>query len=126
MSHILETERLILRDWKEGDRPHFARINADPLIMEYMPRVLPPEDSDKLIARFEKHFKKHGFGMYAVECKDSEKFVGTVGLNMVAFKAHFTPAVEIAWRLDYGFWGKGYATEAARARCWPTVLVSRI
>lgn len=99
----------------EEDAPLFARINADPMIMEYMPRVLPPEDSDKLLKRFEKHIAKHKYGMYAVERKDDNIFMGTVGLNNVEFKAHFTPAVEVAWRLDYEFWGQGYATEAAHA-----------
>ncbi|MCB1533033.1 MAG: GNAT family N-acetyltransferase [Alphaproteobacteria bacterium] len=115
MVDVIETQRLILRDWREEDFPLFARINADPLIMEYMPRVLPPEDSDKLVRRFQAHLKKHGYGMFAVERKEDGAFMGTVGLNNVEFKAPFTPAVEIAWRLDYEFWGQGYATEAARA-----------
>lgn len=114
MTTSLETDRLILRIWREEDRPLFARMNADPVIMEYMPRVLPPKDSDKLVNRFERHFKKYEFGMYAVESKKTGAFMGTVGLNTVEFEAPFTPAVEIAWRLDYEYWGKGYATEAAR------------
>ncbi len=115
MIEPIYTDRLILRNWQPEDRPLFARINADPLIMEYMPRVLPPADSDKLVDRFQKHIKKHGFGMYALERKDDHAFMGTVGLSHVAFKASFTPSIEIAWRLDYEFWGTGYATEAARA-----------
>lgn len=115
MSTILNTQRLTLRHWKDEDREPFSRINADSIVMEYMPRVLPPADSDKLIDRFEKHFKKHGYGMFAVERKDDNVFVGTVGLNHVEFKARFTPAIEVAWRLDSDFWGQGYATEAARA-----------
>lgn len=115
MSDVIETPRLILREWTDEDMPLFARINADPLIMEYMPRSLPPEDSDKLVRRFKKHIKTHGYGMYAVERKEDGAFMGTVGLNNVEFKAPFTPAVEIAWRLDYEFWGQGYATEAAQA-----------
>lgn len=111
----IETDRLILRPWTDEDRSQFARINGDPLIMEYMPRVLPPADSDKLVDRFQKHIKKHGYGMFAVERKEDGVFMGTVGLNSVEFKAPFTPATEIAWRLDYEFWGKGYATEAANA-----------
>lgn len=109
----IETERLILRPWKEEDKEPFARMNADPVIMEFMPRILPPEDSDKLLERFEKHIKKNGYGLYAVEEKKSGDFIGFAGLNTVSFKAPFTPATEIAWRLDYPAWGKGYATEAA-------------
>lgn len=115
MSNLIETDRLVLREWHDDDMAEFARINADPLIMEYMPRVLPPKDSDKLVKRFRAHFKKHGYGMYALERKEDGVFMGTVGLNHVEIDVSFAPAVEIAWRLDYGFWGQGYATEAARA-----------
>lgn len=114
MNKILETERLILRAWKEDDREPFARMNADPIVMEYMPRILPPKDSNKLIERFEAHIEKHGYGMWALEHKETKAFIGTVGLHNVELDVPFTPAVEIAWRLDYGFWGQGYATEAAR------------
>lgn len=111
---VLETQRLILREWREEDRAPFARINADPIIMEYLPRVLDEKSSNKLVDRFQSHFKAHGYGLYAVENKEDSAFVGFVGLNNVEFDAHFTPAIEIAWRLDYGYWGKGYATEAAQ------------
>jgi RimJ/RimL family protein N-acetyltransferase len=110
----LETERLILREWTEDDKKPFARMNADPMVMEYLPRMLDEKASDKLVGRFQAHFKKHGFGLFAAERKEDKAFTGFVGLDTVAFEAPFTPAVEIAWRLDYEFWGKGYATEAAR------------
>ncbi len=111
----LETPRLILREWRDEDLEPFARMNADPLIMEYMPRSLDESASNRLVSRFKKHFKKYNYGLYALELKSSGEFMGFVGLNNVEFDAAFTPAVEIAWRLDYGFWGKGYATEAAQA-----------
>ena len=119
MNVYLETDRLLLRDWKDEDRGSFARMNADPVIMQYLPRSLDEQASDKLVDRFQDHFKKHGYGLYAVELKEGGRFAGFVGLNKVDFKAHFTspqnPATEIAWRLDYEFWGKGFASEAARA-----------
>lgn len=111
----IETERLILRDWKKDDEKDFARINSDPLVMEYLPRVLDEKASNHLVQKFKAHFKKHGYGLFAVEHKDTGEFMGFVGLNHVDFKAAFTPAVEIAWRLDYPYWGQGYASEAARA-----------
>jgi RimJ/RimL family protein N-acetyltransferase len=111
----LETERLILREWKNEDSEVFARMNGDPLVMEYLPRVLDARASAKLMDRFKAHFKEHGYGLYAVERKEDGAFIGFVGLDNVTFEAHFTPAVEIAWRLDYEYWGKGYATEAAQA-----------
>lgn len=110
----IETERLVLRDWKDEDRKPFARMNADPIVMEYFPRRLGDDDTNRLVDRFQEHFKKHGYGPYAVELKKTGAFMGFVGLHDVEFKAHFTPAVEIAWRLDYEFWGQGFATEAAK------------
>ena len=111
----LETERLIFRDWKEEDREPFARMNADPMVMEYLPRSLDPKASNKLVDRFQAHLDKNGYGLFALEEKESGEFVGFTGLNNVDFEAPFTPAVELAWRLDYGFWGHGFGSEAGTA-----------
>jgi len=111
----IETERLILRDWKKADLEEFIRINSDSMVMEYMPRILKPDDSKRLMKKFHEHIQKNGYGMFAVEIKETGEFIGTVGICQVRFDAPFTPAVEIAWRLNYESWGKGYATEAARA-----------
>lgn len=115
MTVHIETDRLILREWQDEDLKPFARMNSDPLVMEHLPRVLDEASSKRHMKEFQKHFKDHGFGLYAVEVKDDKEFAGFVGLNVVDFKAHFTPATEIAWRLDYGHWGKGYGSEAAQA-----------
>jgi len=115
MSVILETDRTYLREWQDSDREAFARMNGDPMIMEYLPRPLTEKDSDKLMDRFIKHLDKRGYGIYALERKEDGAFMGFTGLQRVPFKAGFTPATEIAWRLDYEFWGKGYASEAAAA-----------
>ena len=114
MSVVFETDRIQLRHWKDEDRQQFARMNGDPLIMEYLPRPLTEKDSNHLVDKFEKHFDKHGYGLYALERKEDGAFMGFTGLQKVGFKAGFTPATEIAWRLDYEYWGKGYASEAAR------------
>ena len=115
MTLILETERINLRRWEDDDRIPFARMNGDPLIMEYLPRAMTESDSNKLVDRFIKHFDKHNYGLYVLERKEDGAFMGFTGLQRVPFKAHFTPATEIAWRLDYEFWGQGYASEAAKA-----------
>ena len=109
----IETPRMILREWKDEDRAPFARMNGDPVIMEYLPRSLTEKQSNDLVNRFQDHFKKNGYGLYAAERKEDAAFMGFVGLRNVPFEAEFTPAVEIAWRLDYEFWGKGYCSEAA-------------
>ncbi|MCC7305268.1 MAG: GNAT family N-acetyltransferase [Alphaproteobacteria bacterium] len=111
----IETSRLILRDWKDEDKASFARMNGDPMVMEHFPRVLDEAATGRLVDRFRDHFKKHGYGPYALELKKTGQFMGFCGLHDVEFKSHFTPATEIAWRLDYEFWGQGYATEAAEA-----------
>ena len=71
--------------------------------------------SEAIVLRVRAHFAKHGWGLWAVEVKDKEPFIGYVGLQWVPFEAHFTPAVEVGWRLSRAHWGHGYATEAARA-----------
>ena len=112
---VIRTERLILREWRPEDREPFAALNADPRVMECMPALLPRAQSDALARRSEQHFAKHGFGPWAVEVPDVAPFVGFVGLSVPAFDAHFTPCVEIGWRLAAEHWGHGYATEAALA-----------
>jgi RimJ/RimL family protein N-acetyltransferase len=111
----IETQRLILRCWRSSDLEPFAKMNADPNVMEFFPTPLTSPQSDALVAKIERHFRKHGFGLYAVELKDSGAFVGFIGLSVPAFHAHFTPCVEIGWRLAPDIWGKGLATEGAEA-----------
>jgi RimJ/RimL family protein N-acetyltransferase len=114
---VYRTTRLVLRPWREGDREPFAQLNADPEVMRHFPRVLDRRESDTTAERVEAHFREHGFGPWAVEVQDGAPFIGFVGLLRVGFAAHFTPAVEILWRLARSSWGHGYATEAAREAC---------
>jgi RimJ/RimL family protein N-acetyltransferase len=110
----LLTPRLRLRVWRESDREPFRWMNADPAVMEFFPGALSFEESDALADRIETHFREHGFGLWAVEVPGIAPFIGYVGLAVPAFQAHFTPCVEIGWRLARAYWGKGYATEAAQ------------
>lgn len=114
MNHI-ETERLILREWKPEDLPFFAAINQDPKVMECLLKPLTEAETAAMIERIQKHFKEHGFGLFACILKETSQCIGFVGLNIPEFTSHFTPCVEIGWRLSSQAWGKGYATEAARA-----------
>lgn len=111
----LTTERLLLRAWNTDDAPVFAALNADPRIMEFFPGPLSGPESDALVARFRAHFSERGFGMWAVERRDTGAFIGFIGLSVPDFTAPFTPCVEVGWRLDHAAWGHGYATEGARA-----------
>jgi 3-dehydroquinate dehydratase / shikimate dehydrogenase len=78
-------------------------------------RVKTLEESRQEYDHFVSSMKEPGWGFWAVELRDSHEFIGLIGLENIGFQAHFTPAVEIGWRLHYDFWGKGYATEGAKA-----------
>ncbi len=109
------TNRLILREWRDEDLEPFAALNSDPRVMEFLPALLSRTESDAMAERIQTHFQEHGFGLWAVEVQGGADFVGFVGLNIPRFEAHFTPCVEVGWRLSSDHWGKGYAPEAARA-----------
>ena len=160
--NILTTQRLILRPWRETDLEGFARLNADPAVMEFMPRRLSRDESDAIAARYQAGIAARGWGFWAVEVKGAgdgaggesnvtaaagksgaaspdaatalggssvgspdsavvgvaeprAAFIGFVGLSVPRFVAHFTPCVEIGWRLSREHWGNGYASEAASA-----------
>ena len=115
---VLRTERLVLRRWRPQDRAPFAAMNADPEVMEHFPASLTRAESDAMADRIEAGFADHGFGLWAIEVTEPGElhgqFVGFTGLSVPRFQAHFTPAVEIGWRLARPAWGRGYASEAAR------------
>jgi len=109
------TERLLLRRWKDEDRAPFAALNADPIVMAHFPARLTRAESDAFVDRITQQLEDRGWGLWALEERSSGRFLGFTGLNVPGFQAHFTPAVEIGWRLARDAWGFGYATEAARA-----------
>ena len=111
----IETERLILRAWRDADLAPFAAMNANPRVCEFFPATLSREESDAIVARVRDHFDAYGYGLYAVEAKEGGAFIGFTGFNIPRFDAPFMPAVEIGWRLSDAHWGRGYATEAATA-----------
>lgn len=116
-THEIVTERLLLRAWRDEDLEAFAALNADPVVMEYLPGLLSRDESDAMAGRIRDHFAAHGFGLWAVEVKapDAASFIGFVGLWRPTWTAHFTPCVELGWRMARAYWGRGYATEAAQA-----------
>jgi RimJ/RimL family protein N-acetyltransferase len=90
-------------------------MNADPVVMEYFPETYSEERTRRFVARIRDCWAERGYGLWAVERKDSGSFIGYIGLWPATFVAHFTPAVEVGWRLAADHWGQGYATEGARS-----------
>ena len=111
----LHTARLRLRPWRESDREPFAALNTDPRVLEFYPGTMTHQESDALVDRITAHFERHGFGLWAVEAPGTADFIGYVGLMVPPWETSFTPCVEVGWRLAVEHWGRGYATEAARA-----------
>ena len=112
---VISTPRLELRTWRDEDLPAFAALNADPEVMEHFPSVLTAAESDRLARLIQDAMGRNGFGLWAAEVIGGAPFIGFVGLEVPSFEAHFTPAVEVGWRLAREHWGQGHATEAARA-----------
>jgi len=111
----LRTTRLLLRPWRSEDRDALAAMNADPRVMEYFPKTMTLEESQAMFDRFHAHVDEHGFGIWAVEIPGVAACAGFLGLWRPKFVTHFTPCVEMGWRLAAAHWNRGYATEGAKA-----------
>ncbi len=127
MTHIIEfnTARLRLRQWQESDREAFAMLNANPQVMAFFENLLDRSTSDAIFDELRLQIAQRGWGLWAVEVLQNKipqdevlhenEFIGFVGLCIPSPDLPCSPCVEISWRLLPNYWGKGYATEAARA-----------
>jgi len=111
----IETARLLLRPWRDADVDAWSAMNADPRVMEFFPSAYSREESEEVATRLRKRLDDAGRGWWIVEMKDGGAFAGTIALQSVPFDAHFTPALEVGWRLPFAAWGKGIATEGGGA-----------
>jgi len=113
---ILETPRLIIRNWEDRDRVLFHTINSDEDVMHFFPFRHDRQQSDELFTRLRTMISKTGLGFYALEEKTSGECIGFAGLARTNLEPHLPDGtVEIGWRLARPFWGKGFVTEAAKA-----------
>lgn len=110
MALSLRTPRLLLREWRDEDAAHFAAMSRDGSLGDYL--LQPSRD---WVARARRHWDGHGFGQFVVELPGECPFIGVIGLDHLRWTVPFAPAIEAAWRLTRPHWGKGFATEAARA-----------
>jgi len=111
----LQTDRLLMREWRDSDRAPYAELNGDPEVMRHFPSTLTAEQSGEMIDRITARWDQEHFGLWAVERTDTNTFIGFVGLMKPAWQASFTPCVEVGWRLAKQHWGHGFAPEAATA-----------
>ncbi|MEX1006936.1 MAG: GNAT family N-acetyltransferase [Acidimicrobiia bacterium] len=111
----LRTDRLLLRRWLPADLEPYAALNADSEVREHFQSTMTRQECESEIAIFEERFDEHGYGLWAVEVPGVAPCIGFIGLDLATFDAPFTPAVEVGWRLARDHWGKGYASEGARA-----------
>ncbi len=115
MEVVLQTERLVLRPWASTDLDPFAALCADREVMRYFPAPLSREESSALIERAIAKMREDRFCFQPIEERATGRFLGFVGLSRPTHALPFNPCVEIGWRLARSAWGRGYATEAARA-----------
>lgn len=113
---ILETPRLIIRNWEDRDRDLFHVINSDEEVMRFFPFRRDRSQSDELFHHLQKMISETGLGFYALEEKEGGQCIGFAGLARTNLEPHLPDGtVEIGWRLATPFWGKGYVTEAGKA-----------
>ncbi|MGZ4756191.1 MAG: GNAT family N-acetyltransferase [Acidimicrobiia bacterium] len=111
----LETDRLRLRQWRDDDLEAYAAVCADPDVMRWLNGPMSHDASAEQLDAFRQHWVDEGFGLWCTTTKGSDECIGFIGLAVPRFLPEVLPAVEIGWRLARPSWGKGLATEGARA-----------
>lgn len=112
---VLATDRLLLRLWRDDDVAPFVALNADPAVTQFLPGPATPEQAGRLFAAQNAMYAQHGCCYFAAELRETGELAGFVGLKYQDFATAFAPCHEVGWRLASQYWGKGLASEGARA-----------
>ncbi|AHM61514.1 acetyltransferase, ribosomal protein N-acetylase [Flammeovirgaceae bacterium 311] len=113
--YLFTSPRLGFRNWRQADLQPMAAINADPEVMAFFPGTQSAEETRQFIQRMQQQYVDRGFCYFAVDKLESGEFIGFIGLSQQTYNADFTPCIDIGWRLKKSEWGKGFATEGAKA-----------
>lgn len=114
-NYIIQTERLGLRNWSNSDLTEMTALNQDEQVMEFFPSTQDSEKTQGFIERMQKHFDVHGYCYFAADRLDTGEFIGFIGLCRQDYLADRPAFTDIGWRLKQAAWGKGFATEGAKA-----------
>ncbi|NKM22480.1 GNAT family N-acetyltransferase [Rhizobium laguerreae] len=112
---MIETDRLKLRDWREADKSLLSVIHADPEVMQFLGGTKTASETSDFVDQLTQLSEGGEPTFWATERIDDGSLIGAVGLHWLGDDFPFGPALEVGWRLGRDYWGKGYATEAARA-----------
>jgi RimJ/RimL family protein N-acetyltransferase len=109
----LETPRLVLRAWQADDLPRYLDLFSDPEVTRYT-LLIPPARVQSFVAAFLRQWRDEGFGAFAAVHRSSGEWIGQIGLNRVEGWPK-RDNVEVGFELKPAWWGRGLATEGARA-----------
>lgn len=112
-NYIFESERLGFRLWAEDDFTPFALLGRDIEGMRFFSRTYNDDESANKMYEHIAFLEDYGYGFWAVEYKETQEFIGTIGFNHPSIHAFFTPCLQIGWCLNKNFWNQGLATEGA-------------